>query len=309
MRSKNVIDLRNKRTDTHKAPPQAHAVRIKDIRRASPTRTRRRRWRIALLSVLFVLLVAGVYGVHVASYAERFTVQNAVITGGTPELQADVHDFALQELQATSTSFLSSKSIFLYNVTPLATALFAAFPQIASIKIEHAGLFSSTLSIHIVERTAYGWWCDAFINCYAMDAGGKIFAPATATTSMQRFVFRGGITATSSPIGQTFLPTHIVAIVAILNAFTNAGVSPVGATAVNDQDFNINLSDGSYIKASYDQLPETVVKNVTLVRNSNELKYATSTVDYIDARFGDRVYYKLKSGASSTAGTSTPVVN
>ncbi|MDB5188050.1 MAG: hypothetical protein JWO50_570 [Candidatus Kaiserbacteria bacterium] len=307
MRSKNVIDLRNRRTDT-RAPQPAHAVRLKDIRRASPTRARRRRFRVVALCIVFALLVAGTYSVHVASYAERLTVQDAVVTGGTPTLQTQVHDFALQQLQASSTSFLSKKNIFLYNVTPLATALFAAYPQIASIKIEHTSLFSRTLTITIVERTIYGWWCDNFVDCYAMDATGKIFAQATATSSLQHFIFRGGISATSSPIGQMYLPTHIKAVNEMLQAFIAAGVTPLGATAVNDQDFNINLSDGSYIKASFSENPTDVVKNVLLVRNSNELAHATSSIDYIDARFGDRIYYKLKVGepATSTA-TSSPL--
>ena len=98
----------------------------------------------------------------------------------------------------------------------------------------------------------------------------------------------------SSPIGQTFAPSHMGEIVALLELLSQAGFTPTGAIVENDQDFWVPLTQGFYIKASFGENPQNLVSNLQLVLSSSVLQGKESQLEYVDLRFGDRVYYKLQ---------------
>ena len=102
-----------------------------------------------------------------------------------------------------------------------------------------------------------------------------------------------------SPIGHVFVGAHMPAIVALLQVLGQAGFTPTGATVENDQDYLVPLAQGFYIKVSFGEDPENVAKNLHLVLTSDALFGKESQLEYVDLRFGDRVYYKLQ-GANET---------
>ena len=133
----------------------------------------------------------------------------------------------------------------------------------------------------------------------------------------QRYVFQGGIgtsaqlsasstsassTSPKSPIGQTFVGAHMPGIIALLQILGQAGYTPTGATVENAQDFWVPLTQGFYIKASFGEDPENIVNNLKLVLSSDAFAGNADQLEYVDLRFGDRVYYKLQGAAE----TQTP---
>ena len=144
-------------------------------------------------------------------------------------------------------------------------------------------------------------------------------APPSVSSPQVRkqYVFEGGLgmsaqvsassTASTtitykSPIGQTFVGAHMPGILALLQMLGQAGFTPTGASVENAQDFWIPLTQGFYIKASFGEDPENIVSNLQLVLSSDALAGKASQLEYVDLRFGDRVYYKLQ----GVAETQTP---
>jgi hypothetical protein len=106
----------------------------------------------------------------------------------------------------------------------------------------------------------------------------------------------------ADPIGYTFVGAHMPGIVALLQILGQAGFTPTGATVENDQDFWVPLTQGFYLKVSFGEDPQAIVSNLQLVLGSDALAGKESELEYVDLRFGDRVYYKLQ----GTDETSTP---
>lgn len=138
--------------------------------------------------------------------------------------------------------------------------------------------------------------------------GGLGFATSTSATSATSTDSAADASSTqpalvsitpANPIGQTFVGAHMPGIVALLQNLTQGGFNPTGATVENDQDFWVPLTQGFYIKASFGEDPESIVSNLQLVLSSDALNGKESQLQYVDLRFGDRVYYKLQ-GASET---------
>lgn len=312
MQSKNIVDLRDKKRITPQPARRevlALPPRTKDTRRTSPIRKRRQRMRL-VLSVVGILFCFGVvYAAHILSYSTQFSVHEVEVQGGSAELNNMVSTFAAAELSSSETSFISRRNILSYDSQPLARDIYNSFPQLASVSIVHSALLSTRLSIIVIERSYYATWCDDSNVCFSLDTTGTVFAPVDQNASSSPgYVFHGAITGTSSVLGQKFAPNHFQQLVAILQSFASSGYTPLGATVINDSDVTIPLTDGSSVKASFGQSPMTLGKNLVLIRTSDALAHATGTLDYVDLRFGDRVYFKLKAPINATSSTSSITV-
>jgi len=88
-------------------------------------------------------------------------------------------------------------------------------------------------------------------------------------------------------------------ILALLQLLQESGFRPIGAEVENTQDFSIPLEKSFSIKASFGANGEDLIKNLTLVLESERLKGREAEVEYIDLRFGNKVYFKFK-GMSET---------
>ena len=143
------------------------------------------------------------------------------------------------------------------------------------------------------------------------------FAPVSTVSTTHEYIFEGGLgtstSATSSafasknnPIGRRFVGAHMPGLVALLQMLSRAGYTPSGAIVQNSQDFWIPLSEGMpagshgfYIKASFGEEPGSIVNDLQLVLSVDALAGKMDQLEYIDLRFGDRVYYKLRGTAET----------
>ena len=313
MRSSRVIDLRKKRAGQHLPLPLPPTP----SKRASPLRARRRR--VRALVALGVVVAVGIlaYGVSWASYLPRFSIQTVSVSGAKDVRSTLIESYVDTQLFDGSYRFLSRANIFLFPRADIEKAVVSYFPRISSAKISRASLLAQTIQIAVEERQPYARWCPSTLlgtgdtnSCYLMDESGFVFASATTSPGIATpYVFTGTI-ATSSvpskvyyapPIGETFLPGHLAGMLALLTRLGQAGFPVQGVAVEGDQDFSVHLSQGFDIRASFGEDINAVVKNLQLVLSSNPLNGKASELQYIDLRFGNRVYYKLKGEAEATS--------
>ncbi len=156
-------------------------------------------------------------------------------------------------------------------------------------------------------------------TCYEMDAGGFLYALATGLSiPATQYRFEGGLsgatstspyvaaTAPGSPVGRIFALTHLPSLVSLLTTLGQAGFTPTTVAVENDTDFSVEITDTAasssfMVKASFGEDAGTLVKNLQLVLSSGPLQGQLSGLQYIDLRFGNRVYYKLYGGSASTS--------
>ena len=264
------------------------------------------------LLALALFVGAVVWGVGYASYLSRFTVQSINVTGThsvAPEL---VRNYAWTILDDGSRHYLSRTNIFLYPRTVLERAIVGYFPRIASASVSRPSYLSNELDIEVREREAFALWCREVSVCYDMDEGGFIFSEHAATSSVRAnglYVFRGGVSASTTsemttpvnPVGSSFATAHLPGLVVLLRLLGQAGFTPLGATLESGQDFSIPLAEGFTLKASFGSDAGTLTRNLDLVLSSDALQGKKSELEYVDLRFGNRVYYKLKGEAQTTA--------
>ena len=317
--SKNTVDLRSRRPG---APVRnTTSLHFPDKKPRTPLRVRRRRTRAILALALLICFGGCAWGVSYVSYLPRFNISSITALGTTNVPPDLVEAYAHTQLGGDSHPFISRNNIFLFNADALGRDMVAYFPRIKSAHVTRASILATAITVSITERQPFALWCGQASDCYQMDDSGFVFAPleassrmgtttnsgpltgfapSQATSSPQQYVFQGGIATSSRPIGQSFVPAHLPGILVLLRSLSQAGFPPQGATVDNETDFSVPLAENSFsIKASFGEDVDALVKNLQLVLSSDALQGKQDQIEYVDLRFGDRVYYKLK-GASET---------
>lgn len=320
MSSKKIIDLRNGKPvmrkptpgPVHRPPqrPLPEGEKPATTRRAKPLRVRKRQARLAgvMATVLVVLMLVG--GVSFASYMPRFSVQTVTVSGAKDIEPSMIQAYVDALFASEPRSLLSHRNIFLYPRAQIEQGIENTFPRIRSAAVSRPSVWSTELHVAVIERTPYALWCDGE-SCYLMDDGGLIYASADGMTAGEvpsHYAFGGGIATGTIPVGQRFVSAHLPGIVQLMDQLGRAGLSPDGATIQNDSDFSVHFVDDSHLLASYGEDPSTLVRNLQIVLSSDALKDKTGKIDYVDLRFGDKVYYRLKGESQSTASTTKPTL-
>lgn len=310
MQSKHVVDLRN--TRSRASTPVATGA---PVRKSAPStrtiasRQRRRRLRIALAVVALIVLIIGSVGVHFLSYYPRFRVTTFVVSGASDTVNTSVEQFAQATRATSSARFISPDNIISYDPAGLAHALYAQFPNLSSVYIHRSNFLSPTALIDITERHFYASWCVSITECYGMDGTGTIYEAFPPGSSVEGLVFTGGLSTSSPILGQQLPSDKLSAIKALLTVLTANSIVPIGVSIQNDTDYFVTIGNGSYIKVMFSEDPQTVYQNLATVLSSDVITHATSSVQYIDLRFGDRVYYKLNTAVSLRSATTVPATS
>ncbi len=305
-----VVDLRSGKSlppeetpEPRKKAPARERTREKPRERRSALRERKRRYRAVITAAVSVCALLTAYAVHVASYMPRFTFQHVTVTGTATLDPTVMQKFVEGELEKKNRGFISGRNIFIFTFRPLERIITAYNPIAKSAHVTRDTSLGNGIIVDIEERSAYARWCATSGACYKIDESGLVFAPLgpTPTSSLaSAYIFGGALSTTTpeslaeAPLGETFAGGHFSGILSLLKGLGQNGHVAYGATLQNEQDFFIPLEEGFYIKASYGENPDMLVKNLNLVLTSDALKDKAADLEYVDLRFGNKVYYKLK---------------
>lgn len=251
-----------------------------------------------MLAVVIALVLIASY----VSYLPRYSVESMQVAGAQNVPANVIADYAESIIYDGSHNFLSRANIFLYPKALIEKDIPLEFPRIQSASLSRPSPLSNAVTITVVERQPFALWCDGAGNCFDLDQNGFIFAMAPPNaSSSNEYVFSGGISTSTAAIGQTFAPGHAPGLDVFLQLLGQAGLTPLGANVQSDEDFTVPLQEGFSIYASFGQDPGTLVSNLQLVLSSQALTGQEQNLEYVDLRFGDKVYYKLKGQSQQAA--------
>ncbi len=305
MSSRKVVDLRAKKPGIPRRTPVVPRGEDTYERPKSPLRKRRMRARIliALGSVVAVVVVAIV--VSALSYLPRFTITQVAVTGTDAMSPDTIKEYAEARIGNAGHPFISQSDIFFYPKAEIEQAIRAGFPRVADVHISRASMLAQAVTVVVTERKPYAKWCDGG-NCFVLDSTGFIFAEGASSMAATPVVFSGPLqAATSSPIGQYVAPGHFNELSTLIQRLAETSLAPTSIQSDASADYAVTLADGLIVRASYGQDADTLVRNLQLILSSEPLKSKESSVEYVDLRFGNRVFYQMKGGVRIDTSTST----
>jgi hypothetical protein len=264
---------------------------------------RRRLFAKRMTLIFGALIILIIVGVVLLLRIGAIQIKETNIEGANIIDKNEIQNTVDESLSGNYLWVIPKSNTFLYSVKKLNSTLIQRFPGISTLSISRVGF--KKISIKIGERKPEALWCsDAkegdVPECYFVDNSGIVFARAPFFSGNVYFMYRGKLDK-EDPLGaQIFTVKDFLVFQAFIKQTTNKlGISIVGAELKEQGDFDLLLSSGVRIllnrKMSYDD----IYNNMFTIIKSKEFSSSTSTLnslDYIDMRFGNKIFYKAKIG-------------
>lgn len=212
---------------------------------------------------------------------------------GTETIRPDSIKKIAQNFTAGTKLFLVPKSnILLLSKDKLAAVLLSYFPRIEKVKVNKQ-FFSKKIELSIVERKKDFLWCSKDEICFFMTKDGLVFGPSSeALTKFGKVIFRGILEG--NPIMRNFTTAEKMQnYLTFIKALEKSGFT-VYSINIESSDKALAKTDiGDVIFNPGETNPTLMAQNTILLINEMKNKNPSVHFQYIDARFGNKFFYKL----------------
>ena len=210
--------------------------------------------------------------------------------------QAAISAEQVESLAATALAekyflIVPKSNFFIFDNENLEAILLKNFPRIETVRVDKK--INGTLAIALKERRGDFLWCSAENVCFLMSRNGLIFAEASPAERQNQIIFKGNIT--DSPLMKYFdNEVQMQKFSAVIRMFGDASIGVNTVEFESADKIVFGTERGNIILNPLDELVEPV-HNVLLLITDSVSKNPGVEFEYIDARFGKKMFYKLKS--------------
>jgi hypothetical protein len=267
------------------------------------------RLRIGIISIGLFLCIGFLSWLSHQSFARITSIE---LHGGVLVTQPDVQSRVQSIISGSYLWLFPKDTILLYPRAQIEKVLRADLQRIKTIDVHVEK--SGVLFVYITERTPVAQWCDSALSvgtttdasanshdeqCYFMDDHSTIFAEAPSFSGDAYFKYYGARATTTSPIGSMFMSstTEFEKISHFVERVRGIGLRPQYIVADSSHGYSLTISGGGKILFTSEGSIDVVFENLQVILRTPELAPRSSQdipVEYIDLRYGNKVFYKLK---------------
>ncbi len=266
-------------------------------------RNHKRYWWLALL----ILIIIGVVFIIETPWLQ---VKTVTVTGNKVVASSEL--VTLAESLSTGYYFylIPKNQIFWYPISAIKQQLLTSLPRLQSVEIYRRNF--NEVELKVTERSPLALWCVGKDrdNCFFIDEAGLVYAPAPWFSSALFFEVNSTTSPTSlpaEPIPAIYLrklvqfaaagPTFLTATSSEVIRFESAELWPAGDAVFTVRNYNPGPLLTWQLRINLDQDLEVAGRNLSSVWHSNtfqqEFKAKRAGLDYVDVRFGNKVFYKF----------------
>ncbi len=269
---------------------------------ARPERLAKRKRKIFFfklsIGVALIILLVGLGSW--LSHRPYLQITNIIVNGNNV-----ISDSKIKKI--TETVFIDERYFFLFSRTnsiifpeeEIKDLILITFKQIKSVDIVRTNFH--TISMEIEEHKPYATWCTsensgAIDNCYFINKEGFVFSKAPNFTGNVFMRFYGDLIGPDY-IGKYYLKVdnEFNKINTLINSVKKLKIEPIELHTVGISDMELYLEGESKILFTREQSSSEVLDNLTVILESETFKEKNmEDIEYIDLRFGNKVYFKLK---------------
>lgn len=225
-------------------------------------------------------------------------ISNVDVSGENIIPASSIEAAVLHDMEGSYAGLFSRANLFLYPRERIVRELLSLYPTLMSADV-HIYDFHS-ISVSVVERQPKALWCGAasgdFHNCLLLDANGLAYANAPDYSGQVYHTYVGPLG--SGPLPKQFLTAQgFYSLDALVGAFAGALASDTIKTIEIDEHNDVHLitSNGCEILFALKDDSGAIFQHFSLALTAPPLNSKPlSAFQYVDLRFGNKVYYKLK---------------
>jgi hypothetical protein len=271
-------------------------ARVVHARSTFRQRRRRRLLLIAAAVIFFVLVVCTLCVLFFNAPFLRITAVSA--TGGEVVPSSSIEEVVKHDIAGKYAYLFAKNNIFIYPKKGIEGHLLELFPTLKTAGV-HAKDFH-TIAVTVVERTPVALWCGATQGadgtCLLLDENGLAYANAPQYGGAVYRTYFGALPA--GPLPKQYLtPDEFRTLAALATAFEKK-VAPdtLSAVAVDENsDVRLRFAGGyDILVALHDDTGQIFDRFSLALTSAPFASHTLADFEYVDMRFGDKVYYKLK---------------
>ncbi len=252
-------------------------------------KARQRQGKKVLLLLSFSVLVVG--GILYALSRPEFRITTIEISGygRVPEdeirtsVQTTISGFYLGVIPKSHTLFYPNRA--------LKESLLKSFPTFSGVSVSLRSL--SLLHVAVHEREPKAMFCATVQDCFLIDGTGFAFTRAEAPTEPLYYRLER---EASTPLLGTHIMTEekLTSLLRFLKNLEEAGLNPEKVVQKEQQELEVVLKDGTRLLLREGEYDRVLVKLKALIGERDLLpqKQGVPVVDYIDLRYGNKIYFK-----------------
>jgi hypothetical protein len=268
----------------------------------SKVRARRKKRRIVIASLIIAAVLLAFGGLVWLAHASFMRVSAVDVSGESTLQAADISNAVLTDLSGSYLYLFPKNNIFLYPKSKTEVALTEQMPTIAKVSINAKDFH--TLSVTVTERARKALWCGTSVAsasaCFWLDQDGVAYAAASdlslsliASSTYEQYY---GVLAGAAL--QHYLDTdQFHALSALVDALQqNQLTNTIQSVEVDGAgDVHVTFADHFVLLFSLSAAGADVYSRFQLVLGSDAFAgHSLADFEYVDLRFGDKIYYKLR---------------
>lgn len=261
-----------------------------------------------LNGLILVVVLAG--ALSILSSWQKINIDKVVISGNKVVETSEIEKTAKEELSGKYLFIIPKTNFLLYPKGAITETLSSKFRRLQDISMYVENF--KTLHVNVAERVGLYTWCDNLVpdlenssvgKCYFMDKDGYIFDEAPYFSGNIYLKFYGGIPEGSNPSGSYFLKDDFGKLISFKDMLQGIGLKPLSFYLDGD-DIDVYLPpEGKSVmgpaivfkaNADYGKIIENLQSVLATEPLQSDFKNKYSSLEYIDLRFGNKVYYKFK---------------
>ncbi len=273
---------------------------------------KRRKRRNIRYSLFFGFLVLIVGVLSYVAHRKEVRINSVTLQGGLLVTEKEVSDEANSFLKGSYFWLVPKNNAFVYPREALEKDILEKFKRIETIRVYLDGL--DKMVVEITERKPVAIWCGNTLEnstatttegvivvksekCYFIDLYSTIFAPAPDFSGDAYFKYYG-LVDKPNPIGEKFIAssTQFLEINSFIEAVKKLSIKPLYLKAKGEDEFSLVLFGGAEIYFDVRKSLALAYSNLESLLKTPELsikKTGYLPVDYIDLRYGNKLFYKL----------------
>ncbi len=267
----------------------------------SPQARARHKRVLFLRTMLWAFFVCGIVaGVCILLIHPALSVRSVRVLGAGDIAQEEhIRAIASREADTKVFFFLTRHNTFLYPTASLEKAIIRDAPEFKNAHVRHENFRAVLISVEV--REPFALWCGDIVplphepvgECYTLDKSGTIFFHGNALhASSTTPHFYGALGEGSGELlGKQFLdPERFARLVAFTDLLHSHTLSVHVSVTLDENEGELRLMDGTRILYRSADDPVKLMRRLTLLLESEDAPRLP--LEYIDLRFGDRVYVK-----------------
>jgi cell division septal protein FtsQ len=266
----------------------------------------RKRQRLIRISAVIVGAVLLFFGILVGlSYIPGLRVTNVAVTGTQTLATSTVVSYVQSHIAGHYAGVFPKDNIFLYPKQQIRDGLLVKYPVLSSADVRAHDF--GTIAVSLVERAPRALWCPSNTagaqgqGCYFMDENGVVYSPAPTFSAPVYVRYYGALP--EGPLPKNYLdPERFIALSALVDAIAHK-LEPEQIIAVSVDgagDARMQFESGFELRFALRDQGGDIFERLSLALGAEPIAgHALSEFLYIDLRFGDKLYYKLKQAATS----------